>query len=251
MRVALVGLGAALLLSLGANAWLAHRLVDQYLETQRVRLDPLGLRHHPEGLAGEPARELDRRRVVFFGDSRALAWTPPEALAGFEFVNRGIGRETSAQALQRFERHVAPLHPDVVVIQIGVNDLRLVSLLREERAEIVEGCAANIERMVDEASRVGATVVLTTIFPLGEIPLTRRPFLSNVIGSAIGEVNQRIRSLARPGVIVLDAAALLADGRGRLSEPFAADWLHLAPAGYRVLNDELVRVLRAIDENST
>lgn len=250
MRVALVCLGAALLLSLGANAWLVHRLVDEYLDTQRVRLDPLGLRRLPEELARDPASERDERRVVFFGDSRARAWTPPEALAGFEFVDRGIGGQTSAQALQRFDRHVVPLHPDVVVIQIGVNDLKLVSLLREDRGEIVEDCAENIERIVEEASRVGITVVLTTIIPLGEIPLALRPFYSDEVGSAIGEVNQRIRSLARPGVIVLDAAALLVDGHGRLSQPFAQDWLHVAPAGYRILNDELVRVLKGVDRSS-
>jgi len=71
--------------------------------------------------------------VVFFGDSRAYDWPAPSGLEGLEFVNRGIGNQTTAQVLGRFEAHIAPLHPQVVVLQVGINDLKLIPCSRIRR----------------------------------------------------------------------------------------------------------------------
>ena len=86
-------------------------------------------------------------------------------------------------------------------------------------------------------------MVLTTIFPVGEPPLQRRPVWSSEIAAAINTVNQHIRSLDVP---VLDAYHLLADERGLLNPAYSVDELHLNPAGYALLNTELRRLLLTI-----
>src|SRR5437870_3849107 len=97
-------LAAALLASLVLNAWLAVQARQYYLELNQTRLDPLGLNAYPGGSRGPgtPEPGVSPGTVVFFGDSRAAQWPAPE-LAGFTFANRGIGAQTSAQALQRFD----------------------------------------------------------------------------------------------------------------------------------------------------
>jgi lysophospholipase L1-like esterase len=248
MRIALGALAIALLGSLAVNAWLSSRVFEQYVAAWEVRLDPVGLAGYP--IAAEATRPDPRgRRVVFFGDSRALAWTGAAQLSGFEVVNRGIGRETSAQALERFERHVAPLQPEAVVIQVGVNDLKLVSLRPERASEIIEACVTNIGAIVARARALGARVVLTTIFPVGEPPLYLRPVASDATRKAIDSVNERLRALAGPGVVVLDAALLLSDAQGGIAAAYRHDWLHIAPAGYVAMNADLARSLESSNES--
>jgi lysophospholipase L1-like esterase len=93
---------------------------------------------------------------------------------------------------------------------------------------------------------MGTTVVLTTVFPTGDVPLARRPFWSSEIETAVLDVNETIRSLASERVIVLDAFAVLVDEDGRLRHDYANDELHLNDTGYKVLNRELQQILQEI-----
>jgi len=243
MRIVVGLLVAALLSALVADAWLVRELLERLRSSQALRLDPVDLDFYPAG-AGHDAPEP---RVVVFGDSRAHAWTPPEDSVGFAFVNRGIGGQTTGQALARFDHHVAPLEPHVVLIQLGVNDLRQISFLRDRRSAIVANCLANLERIVARARSLGATVVLTTIFPIGEPPLSRRLFFSAPeIQVAIDEVNARLRGLAASDVIVFEGDAVLRAPSGEPAAAYSKDWLHVSPAGYTALNQVLEPVLHEI-----
>jgi lysophospholipase L1-like esterase len=183
---------------------------------------------------------------VFFGDSRAASWPAPSGLDLFEFINRGIGAQTSAQVVLRFDEHVAPLQPQLIVVQVGINDLKTVPLFPESVSTIVENCKTNIGRIVTLSSDLGANVILTTIFPVGFVPFERRLLWSDDIPLALNEVNTYIRSLAREDVIILDTYSLLANSEGVMRSEFAIDTLHLNTAGYDVLNQQLVTVLTSL-----
>lgn len=183
-------------------------------------------------------------RVVLYGDSRASDWPPPPGLDRFRFINRGTAAQTSAQALGRFEEDVAPLAPDVVVVQVGINDLSAIPLFPNRAEAIVAACAGNIEALVD---RAGATVILTTIFPLGDVPPERRLFSSAGMGEAVAEVNEHLLTLEGEGVLLMDTAAVLANERGRVRAAYSEDLLHLTPAGYEALNEVLERILRRVE----
>jgi lysophospholipase L1-like esterase len=237
-----IALTAVLLVSVLLDVLLFVQARQYYVRLNTAPLDPLGLSSYPAGpdpqspTSGQP-------RVVFFGDSRAYDWPAPPALAGFEFVNRGIGNQTTAQVLGRFQAHVAPLHPHVVILQVGVNDLKIIPLIPDQRASVVANCKANIEMIVDQSVASGATVILTTIIPLGRVPLTRRLFWSDDVAWVIEDVNTFLLTLEGTNVIVLDTAAVLADERGVVRAEFSRDLLHLEDAGYQALNEQLVKVL--------
>jgi hypothetical protein len=96
--------------SIGGNIWLYQRNSEYYLQLNSIRLDPFGLRSYRSDADALLEQSADRRMVVFFGDSRAADWPAP-MVPGVEFVNRGIGAQTSAQVAGRFAAHIAPLHP--------------------------------------------------------------------------------------------------------------------------------------------
>jgi lysophospholipase L1-like esterase len=246
--LAAVFLVAILLISLGLNFYLFNRGRGYYLELNATRLDPLGLDHFSTHPDQRHLTDPDRTTVVFFGDSRAASWPAPSNLAQFEFINRGIGSQTLAQALLRFDLHVKPLQPQIVVVQVGVNDLKTIPLFPERKATIVADCQENLRRVVAQSVDLGATVILTTIFPVGPVPLERRPFWSDDVALAVKEVNAYIRSLEGADVVILDAYTLLVDNEGVTRSAYRADLLHLNAHGYEPLNEELVRLLESWEQ---
>jgi lysophospholipase L1-like esterase len=208
----------------------------------QTKLDPAGLDRFPSEGSPHPP---ETKRVILYGDSRTVMWSPPE-VPGFEFVNRGVSGETSAESLLRFERHVTRLQPDIVVIQVGINDMMTLGLFSDDPAAghaIRDTCAANLEALVARSRALGAEVILTTLVPPARVPLWRQPFWSSEIPPAVEAVNAHVRSLAARDVLILDAAALLSDEQGSVLPQYSADLLHFSPEGYAVLSQALVEIL--------
>lgn len=179
------------------------------------------------------------RRVVFFGDSRADWWLVP-VLPGLQCVTAGIPGASASYLARRFQAMVAPLRPDIVVVQLGVNDLaELHPRLREVDA-IVAATRSAIAAVVESARVLGAQVVVTTIFPLA-----RGSFPDHTVQRTIRTVNKGLLALAGEGVLVFDSAAVLAGADGYVLPPYAEDELHLSPAGYTALNEALAPLLNA------
>ncbi|MEM9006393.1 MAG: GDSL-type esterase/lipase family protein [Cyanobacteria bacterium P01_F01_bin.86] len=231
-----IGLGGSIFL----NVRLFHYAQHYYRELNKTQLDPLGLSEY----AVESPNQTDSQkpRVVFFGDSRAASWKFP-AHTEYEFINRGIGGQTSTQTVQRFEAHVRALQPDIVIIQVGINDLKAVALFPHRQDEIIANCKNNIQQLVEASRALEATVILTTIFPVGTVPLERQPFWSDAIGQAVEDVNHYIFTLASESILVLDTFPVLADSQGKMRSEYSQDELHLNDQGYVVLNEELVTLL--------
>lgn len=238
----LAGLLILLVISLGFNYFLVKRYRHVYRELSRVTLDPLGLNQFQTD-PDEEVRAGEGKVVLFYGDSRAAAWPSPETTGLFVFVNRGVNGQTAAQASLRYPLDGAPLRPDVVVLQAGINDLRVIPALPGERGAVVAATEASLRQLVDQARADSLVVVVTTIFPVQTPPWSERMFWSAEVMGAVTAVNHTIRSLAADDVLVLDAYALLADEQGALRDEYAADYLHINAAGYRELNKLLLAYL--------
>ena len=233
-----------LLFSVVLNIVLYKEMMKYYKSLYSTELDPLGLSYFQN-----QTNELstDTPTVVFLGDSRAAQWTTP-TVNGFAFINRGIGNQTSAQVANRFDAHVKPLKPQIIIIQIGINDLKTIPLFPEKKQEIIENCEANIQRIVQDSLDINATVILTTIFPTSEnVPLARRLVWSDDIYQATDEVNAYITSLAGDNVITFDTANLLSNAEGKIKPEYSFDLLHLNGDGYQVINLELEKILKSIE----
>jgi len=109
---------------------------------------------------------------------------------------------------------VEPLQPQVIVVQVGINDLKAIPLFLQRKARIIANCQENIAQIVAHSTDLRATTILTTIFAVGKVPVQRRPFWSDDVALAVDEVNAYIRSLEGQDVIVFDAFSVLADHRG-------------------------------------
>jgi lysophospholipase L1-like esterase len=231
-----------LLLSLGLNFVLYREAIEQYRQTQLARLDPTCEAEFAPGKADPPALESGQVRVVFAGDSSIARWEELPQVPGCQMVNRGCGGETTAQFRLRLERDVVRLQPAVVVLEVGGNDLKAIGVLLGQEREIIDTCKRNRLAIVEQLRQSGIHVVLSTIFPVGKVPLSRWPVWSDRSLAAWEEVNRATRELVLPGVTVFDSHALLAKD-GRTNPAFEHDMLHITAAGYKELNTALAPVL--------
>lgn len=238
VKIAFIILGILLLLSMVGNVVIYQRAQRYYLLLNESHLDPVGL----NAFDGAPAN-LEQPVVVFFGDSRAADWPAPDQLKSETFVNRGIGNQTTAQMVARFQAHVAPLQPQIIVIQAGINDLKTIPLFPNQKESIIRNCKANLQQIVDLSVATGARVVVTTIFPLGKLPLERSPFWSDDVAVAIADVNSFIESLASDQVTIFHSEDVLANSEGIVDPQYSKDFLHLNPAGYAALNEAISELL--------
>ena len=161
------------LLSLTLNGYLFFKARQYYLELNGTRLDPLGLSFYPVKPSNDQ-KDDDEITVVFFGDSRAAQWPNPTGMTEYNFINRGIGSQTSVQIAARFQQHVAPLQPDLIILQMCINDLKTIPLFPQNEEAVIENCLANTDQVLAEAEQLEAKVILTTVFPVGKVPLERR-----------------------------------------------------------------------------
>jgi lysophospholipase L1-like esterase len=241
-RLSLLFCLVALVVSLTFNAILFLQARSYYLQLNTTNLDPLGLSAFSADSQPNSIPTTSTTTVVFFGDSRAEMWPIPRQLKGFSFINRGINTQTSVQVLGRFDQHVLPLHPRIILIQVGINDLKTIPLFPHRKDTIIRNCKANIQQIVARSVNSGATVILTTIFPIGPVPLTRQLFWSPDIAQAVLEVNAYLYSLKAKNILILDAYSLLAE-KGQVKSNYVRDTLHLNERGYKVLNQELTKIL--------
>jgi lysophospholipase L1-like esterase len=238
VKVTFVILCTLFLISIATNVVLFERAQKYYLQLNASHLDPLGL----SAFADTPAN-VQPPLILFFGDSRASDWPPPDQIKNETFVNRGIGNQTTAQILGRFQTHVTPLHPQIIILQAGINDLKTIPLFTDQKEAIIHNCKANLQQIVDLSLATGARVIVTTIFPLGQLPIERRPFWSDDVEIAINDVNAFIETLASDQVTIFQTDEVLANSDGIVYPQYSRDFLHLNPAGYAALNDSLYELL--------
>jgi lysophospholipase L1-like esterase len=105
----------------------------------------------------------DPPSVVFIGDSITAIWGSgqqgPQFTQHPNWVDKGISGQTSSQVLARFQSDVVDLHPEIVHILVGTNDVY--------PGWTPQPSAANVEAMVQMAQANGIHVILATIPPWG------------------------------------------------------------------------------------
>lgn len=211
-----------------------------YTQAHLQRLDPINLGF----FSAEPLPRPNGGgvRLVLYGDSRSASWPAPQ-IDGLEVINRGIGAQTAAQVALRFDYHIAPLQPDVILLQMCINDLKIIPLATDLYQSIVDGCIGNVRQIIDAARTINAKVILTTVFPVGIVPLERQLVWSDAVAQAVRDVNAQMAMLTSEDDILFDAYSLLAGADGLIKPQYADDELHLNAAGYGALNESLLPIL--------
>jgi lysophospholipase L1-like esterase len=188
--------------------------MDAYIELQRVHLDPTNARAFEADNQRLSATQPAMKRVVMFGDSRIAMWRATPNISDCQWINRGVGGQTTAELLQRLDRDVIELHPDLVLIEMGVNNLKTIGVFPDQEGKIVKSCNQDTDLILRRLSDHNVPVAMLTIFPAGPVAWSRRPVWSDRIRSAIVAYNQRLATLKTPGLTVIDCdPALSVKGR--------------------------------------
>jgi lysophospholipase L1-like esterase len=137
--------------------------------------------------------------------------------------------------LLRFPQDVLALHPRMVHIMAGTNDV--AGNAGPTTLDAIEG---NIAAMVVLAKAAGIRVVLASTPPAGFFKWspTMQP------APVIAALNERLRRLAkRERVIFLDYGAVLATPEGALRPEYTFDGTHPNAAGYAAMEPSLRQAL--------
>jgi lysophospholipase L1-like esterase len=177
-----------------------------------------------------------KARVVFLGDSitdywgkRGGQWFPSP-----DWLNRGIGGQTTGQLLLRTRQDVIALHPRALIIEGGSNDMRLgfsPETIRDNIASIADIARANHIRVLIAAM----TPVCDCVRPLtGERTVARIRHLNDLLNALCKQHHYAY----------LDYYAPLADGAGRMRQELTTDGVHLNDQGYSRIAPIVVQSLK-------
>jgi len=176
-------------------------------------------------------------RVVFMGDSITDSWDDPKFggfFPGKPYIDRGISGQTTPQMLIRFRADVLDLHPKIVVILAGTNDL--AGNTGPMTLEQIEG---NLASMAELAKANSIKTVFASVLPISDYeqrggkPInqsTRRP------PEKIRALNEWMKAYAAQNkLIYLDYYSAMIDEKGFLKEELSEDGLHPNAKGYAIM----------------
>jgi lysophospholipase L1-like esterase len=170
-------------------------------------------------------------RVVFFGDSITDIWHLDQYFPGKPYINRGIGGQTTSQMLVRFRQDVIDLHPKVVVMLAGTNDIAgNTGPMRNEDIE------ANYASMAELARANGIRIVYSSVLPVHNYTEKSKDFFAQRPTARILALNEWLKDYCTTTHIVyLDYFSALVDDKGLLKKELADDGLHPNDAGYKIM----------------
>jgi len=176
---------------------------------------------------GIPAK--GENRVVFMGNSITQGWKEKRAefFTVHPYINRGISGQTTPQMLIRFRQDVIALHPKVVVILAGTNDI--AGNTGPSTLEMIED---NLASMAELANANGIKVVLSSVLPVLDYPWKKglEP------AEKIVTLNVWIKAYCeKKGFIYLDYFTPMADERHGMKAELTYDGVHANVAGYKVM----------------
>lgn len=170
--------------------------------------------------------------AIFIGNSITEQWSYYRAnfMTENNYLNRGIGGETSPQLLLRFRRDVVDLKPKIVVIAAGINDIA-----ENTGRYDPEFTFDNILSMTEIANQNGIKVILASLLPsTNEAVSWHHPIAHTP--EKIADLNKKIKELAlEKGYGYVDYfSALVGEDKG-LKPEFTVDGVHINAEAYKVM----------------
>ena len=170
--------------------------------------------------------------AVFMGDSITDGWfgSRRQFFNENNYVGRGISGQVTTQMLARFQRDVVDLHPKIVLILAGTNDIAM------NQGDItLENIAGNIQSMCEIARAHKIKPVICSILPAAQYRW--RPQIENV-GDKIIEVNKMLQDYAKKNKIAyLDYHSAMVDENKGLPKNLSGDGVHPTGEGYKIMEE--------------
>ena len=179
-------------------------------------------------------------RIVFMGNSITEGWKSlsPNFFLDNNYVNRGIGGETSTQMLLRFRSDVINLKPSAVVILAGINDIA------ENQGPIsIPDIARNIFFMSQLASENNIKVILCSVLPAYDFPW--RPGLNPK--DKVVSLNELIKKHVQENSFeYVDYFSSMVDERKGLIKEYGNDEVHPNLEGYKVMESIIQKSINKV-----
>ena len=179
-------------------------------------------------LAPPAAKE---NRVVFIGDSITDYWKLADYFTGKPYLNRGIDGQTTPQMLVRFLQDVIDLHPTVLIVLAGTNDVAGVT--GPTRNEDIE---ANYASMAELARLHHIRVVFASLLPVNNYTEDAKESFALRPRERILALNTWLQDYcAKNGLVYLDYFSAMADDKGMLKRDLSDEGLHPNASGYKIM----------------
>jgi len=209
--------------------------LDQYRASRiAIFTDDYGqlARYRDANAALKPAAPGENR-VVFFGDSITDGWHLDEYFPGKAYINRGIGGQTTPQMLVRFRQDVIDLHPGVVIILAGTNDI--AGNTGPMRLEDIEDDYASL---ADLARANGIKLIYSSVLPVHNYTDRSKDFFAQRSPEKILALNAWLKTYcaqAAHACTYLDYFNAMVDEKGLMKKDLADDGLHPNAGGYKIM----------------
>ena len=209
--------------------------LDQYRASRiAVFTDDFGqLARYRDANAALKPPAVGENRVVFFGDSITDIWHLDQYFPGKPYVNRGIGGQTTPQMLVRFRQDVIELHPKIVIILAGTNDI--AGNTGPMRLEDIE---ANYASLAELARAHNIKVIYSSVLPVHNYTPKSQDFFAQRSPQKILALNRWLKDYcgdSSNSCLYLDYFSAMVDDKGLLKKDLADDGLHPNDAGYKIM----------------
>lgn len=179
--------------------------------------------------------------VVFMGNSITENWAyfHPEFFTSHNYLGRGIGGQTSAHMLVRFQSDVIALQPKVVVIMAGTNDVA-----HNDFWVAPEEVVNNVISMCTLAKANGIVPIISSITPCTSF--VWRPEIENA-ALTIVNINKDLKAYAEANNIVyVDYHTALADENMGFQKTLSDDGCHPNPDTYYQMEAMVVKAINEV-----
>ena len=207
--------------------------LDEYRVSRLpIYTDDFGqLARYRQANAALAAPAAGESRVVFLGDSITDYWKLSDYFPGKPYINRGVDGQTTPEMLVRFRQDVIDLHPKVLVVLAGTNDIAGVT--GPTRNEDIE---ANYASMAELARANHIHVVFASVLPVNNYTHDAEESFALRPRERILALNKWLKDYcAKNRCVYLDYFSALVDEQGMLKRNLADDGLHPTDTGYKIM----------------
>jgi len=167
-------------------------------------------------------------KLTFIGDSRVTYWASHDSL---DARYLGFSGATSNQIELYLTRN--PPNGEVAVLQVGVNDLRILGMRPDLLDDIVPMVSSSIQRIVVLLSKHYEKIVVLGVFPVAEPGILRKSVWSSAVGNGVELVNSNLANMTYPtNASFISTSPVFI----RLGEQAFLDTLHVTETAYSQLD---------------
>ncbi|HLP05354.1 MAG TPA: GDSL-type esterase/lipase family protein [Paludibacter sp.] len=188
--------------------------------------------------AGQNRKIVKPPKVVFMGNSITEGWIKADSafFKNNEFVDRGIGGQTSSEMLVRFQADVIDLKPQIAVISAGTNDLAQNNG-KIEKEHILQ----NIISMCELAKYHHIKPIVASVLPASSFNWHKELSPAN----EIIELNKMIKAYADQNRIpYVDYHSALKDEKNGMPLKYSKDGCHPNKECYAIMESIVLEIIR-------